>query len=333
MTGAGGHVEELLDRYRTGELDLADRRRVEGHLEECEACRSALASLEEFSETVGRAYAAEAASRAVEHEPDWGRMRAAIAARTTAPPRRSWLARHVPQAAAAIVALIALGVLWQQGIRSPEEADRALRTEGREALSDRDARPADRSSGALGPGAAEPDTTAGAELDRLQPAQDEARLTKRDAAEPLGERLDDREGARRQNEAGAAARKPAPVAEAIEGEAEAAAAGARDDSAVSRARFEARADSNMVAAEAPVLADEVEITVTGQAKMATPPPDLERFHSRARLALAAGDSALAAAALAQWRDSLSAGEDLPPDLRRAAEALADSLAAFLAARP
>jgi hypothetical protein len=42
---------------------------------------------------------------------------------------------------------------------------------------------------------------------------------------------------------------------------------------------------------------------------------------------------LAAAALAQWRDSLSAGEDLSPDLRRAAEALADSLAAFLAARP
>ncbi len=323
MTEPDGHVEELLDRYRTGELDAADRRRVETHLEECPGCRSALVSLEDFSRTVERAYAAEAAG--LEREPDWERMRASIAARTTAPPRRPWLARHVPQAAAAVVALVALGVLWQQGIRSPEEADRALRTERPPAFSDRDASSADRSSGALGPGVAEHDTTVGAELDRLQPAQDEARLTKRDAAEALGDAVEHREGARQQNVARAAPQKPAPVAEAIEGKAEAAAAGARDDSAVSRARFEARADSNVVAAEAPVFADEIEIT--DQA------PELERFQSRARLALSAGDSALAAAALAQWRDSLSAGEDLPPDLRRAAEALADSLAVFLAARP
>ncbi|MGH7563831.1 MAG: hypothetical protein ACREK5_05360, partial [Gemmatimonadota bacterium] len=76
-----------------------------------------------------------------------------------------------------------------------------------------------------------------------------------------------------------------------------------------------------------------EIAVAAQEFAPAPPPDLERFQRRARLALSEADSALVAGALAQWRDSLAPGEELPADLRRAAEALADSLAAFLAKLP
>ncbi|MGH7571264.1 MAG: zf-HC2 domain-containing protein [Gemmatimonadota bacterium] len=333
MTEANGHVEGLLDRYRTGELDAAGRRRVEAHLEGCEGCRSALADLEAFATTVERAYAAEATARAAEREPDWGRLRAAIVGRTSArkhASRRSWLARHAPQTAVAVVAVVALGVVWQQGIRGPEDAERALQSERPAALSDRDASPAERSAAASRPQSPEPATTARTEPDRVQPAQDEGPVRKGEAAEPLGDELENREGARQQKDARPTAQKPAPAGEAIGGKADAAAAGARDDSAVSRARFEARADSNVVADEpAPVVG---EIAVTGQNEAASP-PDLERFQRRARVALSEADSALAADALAQWRDSLASGDDLPTELRRAAEALADSLAAFLATRP
>ncbi|MGH7551010.1 MAG: zf-HC2 domain-containing protein [Gemmatimonadota bacterium] len=303
MREANGHVEELLDRYRTGELGAADRRRVKAHLEECEGCRSALAALDDFSETVERAYAAETTARAAEREPDWGRLRASIVARTTArgsAPRRSWLARHVPQTAALVVALVALGVLWQQEIRGPADAGRALRSERPVASSDRDAMPADRSTDTPSlPGVAESETTAGAELDRARTATvDESRRTNRDAAESPGEGLDDRAGA---GERPTATREAAPV-DALELEDEAAAA---PQAGAAMQKADTPADSN----------------------------DLERFELRARGALAEKDLELAETALTQWRDSLASGDELPADLRRAAEALADSLAAFLATRP
>ncbi len=302
MTEGSAHVEELLDRYRTGELGPAERRRVELHLEECGRCRTALASLSAFSRTVERAYEAETAARAAEGEPDWGRLRASIVERVREPaPRRSWLPRHAPQAAAAVVALVALGVLWQQGIRGPDDADRALRSES--PVPSR----ADRGGGrAGGPTADAPAPEASPDrVNDIQP--DDARV---------------------------ADREPAAAAETIRRDVDLGEAEGREDETVSRARFGERVDSVVVGAAAegaPEVAQEA--AVTAQKNAAAPTPELERFQRRARTALSEADSVLAAGALAQWRDSLVSGEDLPADLRLAAEALVDSLAALLAGRP
>jgi len=128
-TSGNGHVVALLDQYRTGELSDEQRRQVKVHLEVCGDCTAALADLAAFAATVEKGYDAERAL-AAGSEPDWARVRQEIVARTAAKraaSRRGWLARHVPQTAAAVVAVLAAAVVVQQGVRGPEDVSRALR--------------------------------------------------------------------------------------------------------------------------------------------------------------------------------------------------------------
>lgn len=128
-TAGNGHVVALLDRYRTGELSDEERRHVETHLEVCGDCMAALADLAAFASTVEKGYEAERAL-AAESEPDWARVRQEIVARTSAKhakSRRGWLAHHVPQTAAAVVAVLAVVIVVQQGVRGPEDVSQVLR--------------------------------------------------------------------------------------------------------------------------------------------------------------------------------------------------------------
>jgi hypothetical protein len=128
-TSSNGHVVALLDHYRTGELSDEQRRQVEVHLETCGDCMAALADLAALAATVEKGYDAERAL-AAGSEPDWARVRQEIVARTSAKraaSRRGWLARHVPQTAAAVVAVLAAVIVVQQGVREPEDVSRALR--------------------------------------------------------------------------------------------------------------------------------------------------------------------------------------------------------------
>lgn len=128
-TSGNGHVVALLDQYRTGELSDEQRRQVEVHLEVCGDCMAALGDLAAFAATVEKGYDAERALTAGS-EPDWARVRQEIVARTSAKraaSRRGWLARHVPQTAAAVVAVLAVVIVVQQGVRGPEDVSRALR--------------------------------------------------------------------------------------------------------------------------------------------------------------------------------------------------------------
>jgi hypothetical protein len=124
------HVGPWLDRYRTGELEEADRRRVEEHLGACAACAGELAGLGAFAATVRRAFdAAQAAG--VSREPAWDRQRREILARTAEPRSeggwRDVLRQYAPQAAMAAVSLIVLGVLYREGVREFADAERELR--------------------------------------------------------------------------------------------------------------------------------------------------------------------------------------------------------------
>lgn len=121
-----GHVVEWLDRWRTNELDPPRARAVERHLESCAACREALADLEAFASAVERGYRASEAGRP---EPDWGARRATIVERTAGRERsrRSRLVRWAPQVAIVAIAAVAIGVLWERGVRGPDDVERALR--------------------------------------------------------------------------------------------------------------------------------------------------------------------------------------------------------------
>lgn len=345
MAKLDDHIGELLDPYRTGELGETDRLRVEGHLETCADCRSELEALAAFARTVERGYAAEQAARETEREPDWARLRAAVVSRTSArtfAARRARLPRYVPQAALAVLALVALGVLWEQGIRSPGEADRALESErtvggradgarersgGPAATSDavREARPAeeDRFAEAGAPAADRPAATLPAEEPK-----DESNDRRGAALEGRTRRHEVGLDADRSEQEGARYRK-----ERAEDAAEVA-----ENEAVTAARRDARPEGQVVdevdrAAAEPAPEGLGEVAAENAMKQAAAPADVERFRRDARSALSAGDTLLASRALAQWRDSLAPRGDLPPELERAARALADSLAAFLATRP
>lgn len=128
--GSVNHPDEsTLDRYRTGELESEERARVEAHLETCAACRARLSGLEAFSGRVGEAYVA---SRRAAPRPDWEAQRASILDRVDDPVVRPgrWmrLRRWAPQLAAAAVAVLVIGVLWQEGIHGPDDAQRAVRS-------------------------------------------------------------------------------------------------------------------------------------------------------------------------------------------------------------
>lgn len=328
------HIAELLDRYRTGELDEPDRLRVEGHLEGCAACRRELEAVGAFARLVERGYAAERAARAAEREPDWARLRASIVERTSARAsgaRRARIGRYVPQAALAVLALVALGVLWEQGVRSPGEADRVLRSE----------RPGETSADGAEEGTGGPVATTGTDRDEDVARGDRfAETGVREAQErtngaPPAVLQDEPEGRRRGadlQDAEFRRRVDAPELDADEAGEE-----APDDRAgnlaeavapAEQAEYETGAEARPDAARPAAQARDA----IGKAAAALP-PDLERFQRSARSALSEADTLLAARALAQWRDSLAPGRDLTPELERAAQALADSLAAFLATRP
>lgn len=317
MAKMSDHVEELLDRYRTGELDEPDRQRVERHLGACAACRGELEALTAFALTVERGYAAERAARAAEREPDWARLRASIVERTAARHAgagRLRLGRYVPQAALAVLALVAVGVLWEQGVRGPDEAERVLRSERRTASR------GDQAS--EGPGG--PAVTAGA--DRLERERDDrfaAPAELPEGQEPVGNvGVEPPDEERVGHDVALDEFRDADPAGRRAGQAEAEPSADQPDRLAKAA--EAAAPGEGAAAQA--REEDAEANVA-------PPPELERFQTAARTALSEADTLRAARALAQWRDSLAPRQDLPPALERAARALADSLAAFLASRP
>ena len=116
------HVEELLDAWRTGELDPARSERVASHLEECAACRAELARLGPWTETIARGFAARRIA-ARELEPDWAAQRAAIVARTSGRARseggRRAFWRWAPQVALVALAALIVGIVWRENPREP----------------------------------------------------------------------------------------------------------------------------------------------------------------------------------------------------------------------
>jgi hypothetical protein len=322
MAKSDDHVGKLLDAYRTGDLGETERLWVEGHLETCADCRKELEALGAFARTVERGYAAERAAHAGEREPDWARLRAAIVARTSGrAPRahRARLGRYVPQAALAVLALVALGVLWEQGIRSPGEAERSLRSE--------------RAAGSLPDGARERASEPLGQDRGDRPAEkdpsvanERAQVRVQTDAGPPEESRDEMDDGQRK----------AALEDRFRQEADAVGREARPDPDRDGAEVPVRdAENQAPAARAEAgrpEGEELEEEVT-EAVAAAPPPELERFRRDARSALAQADTLLAAQALTQWQDSLAPRQDLPPEFEQAARALADSLAAFLAARP
>ncbi len=126
-SGGDAHVEALLDAFRSGELEDAERARVEEHLAGCARCREELAATGAWSDAFDRAYAARRAA-AAELEPDWAAQRAAIVARTSAraPGGRPAFWRWAPQIALAAVAALIVGIVWRENPREePGMASRA----------------------------------------------------------------------------------------------------------------------------------------------------------------------------------------------------------------
>jgi hypothetical protein len=119
-----GHVEELLDAYRTGELDDARRASVAAHLEACAHCRAALERLGPWTEVVELGFAARRAA-ARDLEPDWAAQRAAIVARTSgraharAAEGRRGFWRWAPQVALVALAALIVGIVWRENPRDP----------------------------------------------------------------------------------------------------------------------------------------------------------------------------------------------------------------------
>lgn len=359
---AGGtHVEPWLDAFRTGELAAADRVRVERHLARCAECAARLAEIESLARTATRAFAAGAglASRA---EPDWGRLRAAILARTVGPapaPRpRPSLLRFAPQAALAAMAVLVLGILAREGVRGPADLERAL--EGRKDVARSTLKPA-----------TPPEVEEKADVSRdaaerngwfadLPEPRDtppagppEAGATTSPAAEEApaaaGAPLGGLEGGR-EFEARA---KPEPTPGLNERAAAAPETARRDAAALKAQARDKEARTNEIAQEPRdegVEADRMEVVEDGKAADderqapaavadndqragelgATAPgadmDELQRLDLYARKALASGDAADRTRALDFWRDSVAGRTDLEPGRKRAAAALVDSLA-------
>ncbi|HET9334255.1 MAG TPA: zf-HC2 domain-containing protein [Gemmatimonadota bacterium] len=116
------HVEELLDAWRTGELDPARSERVASHLEECAACRAELERLGPWTDTIARGFAARRTA-ARDLEPDWAAQRAAIVARTSGGARsgggRRAFWRWAPQVALVALAALIVGIVWRENPREP----------------------------------------------------------------------------------------------------------------------------------------------------------------------------------------------------------------------
>ncbi|HET6617155.1 MAG TPA: zf-HC2 domain-containing protein [Gemmatimonadota bacterium] len=298
--GSEGHVAELLDAYRTGELNASRRAEVDAHLEVCERCRAELAALGSWAATIERGYAA-IRSGAREVEPDWGAQRAAVVARTSgrrSAAREGWsFRRWAPQVAVVAVAALIVGVVWRERVREPGGGtDTTMTRSADEAGQETAAAPGGRADedgsrfGRAEPLTAE-DAPAPTTMPQVAPrAPQEARPTP-EAAENVA----------RERAVPPTADEERPVPEkvdALEKESD-----AEQDRAVSREGVDLRA---------------------AQPSLAAPLGATERFEREARTALAARDSAAARRALALWSDTLAAAG---VDGERAA--LADSLERFL----
>lgn len=299
-TGGGDarHVDRWLDAWRTGELEGPRAAEVEAHLESCPACRDALAELEAFAATVEAGYRDSEAGRA---EPDWAASRAAIVARTSARPgrRTARLLRWVPQLALVLVAVVAIGVLVEEGVRGPEDVGPAFERSAAE----RSAPPAPATEGeALEGTAREP--RANEDAVRVEPLPGPSPTepsAETDAAQPM------------------ANVPPPPPAD--RDDLAAGAPGARDEAGAA-----VREEAEVPAQEAARAPE----TRAAAAQKALPAP--ERFRRRADEALDARDTTLAKAALSLWADTVRASE-LSDAERERLEALADRLADFLASVP
>jgi hypothetical protein len=354
---AGGtHVEPWLDAFRTGELAEADRVRVERHLARCAECAARLAEIESLARTATRAFAAGAglASRA---EPDWGRLRAAILARTVGPapaPRpRPSLRRFAPQVALAALAVLVLGILAREGVRGPADLERALKKSDDSARANAPAVPGG-PEGKPGPEEALSGALSRERSDLRDKGEQVAQSRRQPEAEPstqegqhmlqapmpTGEpegQLDSRtEGFRPHAAEEKAARKEvAPEAEARPSAARAQGEKAGDRMAeTAQTGAPAAADeADFAGNEAPRPADAVGRDADLAAVAPTLMDALQRIDLYARKALASGSAEDRARALDFWRDSVATRGDLDPARKRAAAALVDSLARSVPARP
>ena len=307
-----GHVTALLDLYRTGELDPPVRERVAAHLAGCETCARDLSSLEAFSGVVSRGLAASRALRGDAAPDAAGARRRGVISRIAEADRRGarWfpagLPRWAPQALAAAVGAIALGVLLRQGVWPP----------GRETPADSD-RPA---VVATVPSEAGERTAADGFGDE---ADAETMQKESDASGRAGGAL--REHSDEISVDAAAPRNAAPglAAEAREGVEQR--AGEDRLAAPPEAREEAPPEP---LAEDSALERADEVAAGGGRS----PGErlLADFVRRAHAALAVRDGAAADEALDLWSDSLAGRSDVAPRRMEAAETLADSLADLVA---
>jgi hypothetical protein len=374
-TSGNEHVVALLDQYRTGELSGDQRRRVDLHLEVCGDCMAALADLATFAATVEKGYDAERAL-AAGSEPDWARIRQEIVARTSAKhaaSRRGWLARHVPQTAAAVVAVLAVVIVVQQGVRGPEDVSRALR-------------PAQESERNVeGPQTPPPEgETRSSDVGEVGGLESETETPERSSDESELRQLDNMRRGARNEEINRDARLAAPGERGgevkdepavitggrvddlrenqIAADREVGVAGQVEHAAEpKREVFRDQVGQEKPDAAAPPTPDEEEIPEDGyykqkraagedakvaegddldvadklEAQIEVDPEaePLSRFEMRAHYAITKSDTLAANAALNFWYDSLGAGGDLEPADRERAQALADSLASLLARRP
>jgi hypothetical protein len=269
----GEHVAELLDAWRTGELDPARSERVASHLEGCADCRVELERLEPWTEAIARGFAARRAA-ARDLEPDWGAQRAAIVARTSGRARAArggrafW--RWAPQVALVALAALIVGIVWRENPREPE--GRSAFESAREAVE--------------APPAAGPSESDDGAIERDADAATGAR-----EAEVVG------------RQAGRADAAPPLPADAAPPATPSAAA-----EALQRARPEEKAGLDEAGNERrEVFADRV------AEPLGAAYADTARFEAAARDALAARDTAAARRALALWADSLLPAErEVPP---------------------
>jgi hypothetical protein len=354
----GAHVEPWLDAFRTGELAEADRVRVERHLARCAECAAQLAEIESLARTATRAFAAGAglASRA---EPDWGRLQAAILARTVGPaparrPRPSLL-RFAPQAALAALAVLVLVILAREGVRGPADLERALKKSDDSARANAPAVPGG-PEGKPGPAEALSGALSRERSDLRDKGEQVAQNRQQPESQPSipeGQRLipaplptDEPEGQLESRTEGfrpygaeekAARKEAAPEAEARPSTARAQGEKAGDRMAkTAQTGAPAAADeADFAGNEAPQPAD----AVGRDADLAAAAPPLalmdalQRIDLYARKALASGNAEDRARALDFWRDSVAIRADLDPTRKRAAAALVDSLARSAPAQP
>lgn len=114
-----GHVDELLVDHLRGDLDAGERARVDAHLADCAACRSARAS---YARLVGALARTEPPAPPIH----WGAYRAELRERLERHGAergvRGWLGLPVPAlvAAALVAALVVAGM---PGLRAPGAPD------------------------------------------------------------------------------------------------------------------------------------------------------------------------------------------------------------------